>query len=89
MCCRTECKESAKCHEPKHHFDECVERVTKAQEEGSGAKEDCVEECMLTKPPPTTPSLPQAYELPRVTTQRDACLGPAQICDSFADPCTT
>ncbi|VVT50572.1 uncharacterized protein SAPINGB_P002808 [Magnusiomyces paraingens] len=36
------------CHSFKHHFDECVERVTKAQEEPGYAdldyKEDCVEE---------------------------------------------
>ena len=40
----TECKESVQCHGPKHHFDECVERVTNADSEG-GAKENCVEEC--------------------------------------------
>lgn len=36
------------CHSFKHHFDECVERVTKAQEEpdyeDQEHKEDCVEE---------------------------------------------
>ena len=36
------------CHSFKHHFDECVERVTAAQEEPDYAereyKEDCVEE---------------------------------------------
>ncbi|KAG5359626.1 Cytochrome b-c1 complex subunit 6 [Yarrowia sp. C11] len=36
------------CHDFKHHFDECVERVTKAQEaedyDHAEYKEDCVEE---------------------------------------------
>ncbi|KAI0839802.1 Non-heme 11 kDa protein of cytochrome bc1 complex [Hypoxylon sp. FL0890] len=39
-----ECKNSKQCAPAKHHFDECVERVTAASEEGE-AKEDCVEEC--------------------------------------------
>ncbi|KAK9424226.1 putative Ubiquinol-cytochrome C reductase hinge protein-domain-containing protein [Seiridium unicorne] len=39
-----ECKNSKQCAPAKHHYDECVERVTKAEEDGSGAKEDCVEE---------------------------------------------
>ncbi|KAK9321974.1 ubiquinol-cytochrome C reductase hinge domain-containing protein [Lipomyces orientalis] len=42
------CANSSICHEYKHHFDECVERVTKAQEEPGYEdleyKEDCVEE---------------------------------------------
>ncbi|KAK8097912.1 uncharacterized protein PG998_013398 [Apiospora kogelbergensis] len=38
-----ECKNSKQCSPAKHHFDECVERVTKQEEDG-GAKEDCVEE---------------------------------------------
>ncbi|KUI52899.1 Cytochrome b-c1 complex subunit 6 [Cytospora mali] len=37
------CKESKQCAPAKHHYDECVERVTSQQENG-GAKEDCVEE---------------------------------------------
>ncbi|KGQ09172.1 hypothetical protein BBAD15_g5466 [Beauveria bassiana D1-5] len=38
-----ECKQSKQCAGPKHHFDDCVERVQ--QQEGEGeAKEDCVEE---------------------------------------------
>lgn len=40
----TECRNSKQCSPAKHHFDECVERVTSAESEG-GAKEDCVEEC--------------------------------------------
>ncbi|KAK1836647.1 ubiquinol-cytochrome C reductase hinge protein-domain-containing protein [Podospora conica] len=36
-----ECVESKQCAPVKHHFDECVERVTGA---GSDSKEDCVEE---------------------------------------------
>lgn len=43
-----ECKESKQCAPAKHHYDECVERVTGQQESG-GAKEDCVEECKLGK----------------------------------------
>ncbi|OBT63687.1 hypothetical protein VE03_06177 [Pseudogymnoascus sp. 23342-1-I1] len=38
-----ECREAKECAAPKHHFDECVERVTAAESNG-GAKEDCVEE---------------------------------------------
>ena len=41
---QTECRESKECAAPKHHFDECVERVTAAEDKG-GSKEDCVEEC--------------------------------------------
>lgn len=46
----TECKESKQCAKDKHHFDECVERVTKQEEDGEGAKEDCVEECKSGRP---------------------------------------
>ncbi|KAK1767674.1 ubiquinol-cytochrome C reductase hinge protein-domain-containing protein [Phialemonium atrogriseum] len=38
-----ECKESKQCAPSKHHFDECVERVTKGSDDGE-AGEDCVEE---------------------------------------------
>ncbi|KAI1078054.1 Non-heme 11 kDa protein of cytochrome bc1 complex [Whalleya microplaca] len=38
------CKESKQCAPAKHHFDECVERVTSAEDSEEGAKEDCVEE---------------------------------------------
>ena len=44
-----ECKESKGCAPVKHHFDECVERVTGASHDGPADKkhpnEDCVEEC--------------------------------------------
>lgn len=41
-----ECKQSKECAPAKHHYDECAERVTAAQEAGAaGATEDCVEEC--------------------------------------------
>lgn len=42
-----ECANSAQCAPYKHHFDECVERVTQQQEDADykGPKEDCVEEC--------------------------------------------
>ncbi|EHY60895.1 hypothetical protein ABEF92_005624 [Exophiala dermatitidis] len=41
-----DCARSAQCAGFKHHFDECVERVTAAQEDPDhkGPKEDCVEE---------------------------------------------
>ncbi|KAL3423639.1 ubiquinol-cytochrome c reductase complex subunit [Phlyctema vagabunda] len=41
-----ECKESSACRPAKHHFDECVERVTAAQddEDNKAPNEDCVEE---------------------------------------------
>ncbi|KAI1387449.1 Non-heme 11 kDa protein of cytochrome bc1 complex [Hypoxylon trugodes] len=39
-----ECKNSKQCAPAKHHFDECVERVTNASDDGE-ANEDCVEEC--------------------------------------------
>ncbi|KAI2628806.1 Non-heme 11 kDa protein of cytochrome bc1 complex [Hypoxylon sp. NC1633] len=38
-----ECKNSKQCAPAKHHFDECVERVTNASDD-SEAPEDCVEE---------------------------------------------
>ncbi|RKU49341.1 hypothetical protein DL546_009877 [Coniochaeta pulveracea] len=38
-----DCKNSKQCAPAKHHYDECVERVTSQESEG-GAKEDCVEE---------------------------------------------
>ncbi|CAO2655812.1 Nn.00g046150.m01.CDS01 [Neocucurbitaria sp. VM-36] len=39
-----ECAESKECHGPKHHYDECVERVTGQIENDGKASEDCVEE---------------------------------------------
>ncbi|CEO60223.1 Putative Ubiquinol-cytochrome c reductase complex 17 kd protein (AFU_orthologue; AFUA_4G11390) [Penicillium brasilianum] len=41
-----ECANSAQCAPYKHHFEECVERVTRQQEDEDykGPKEDCVEE---------------------------------------------
>ena len=43
----TECAESKTCSGPKHHYEECVERVTGQIENDGKAKEDCVEECEL------------------------------------------
>jgi ubiquinol-cytochrome c reductase subunit 6 len=41
-----ECARSSQCRPYKHHFEDCVERVTAAAEaEEKGPKEDCVEEC--------------------------------------------
>jgi ubiquinol-cytochrome c reductase subunit 6 len=39
-----ECAESKECHGPKHHYDECAQRVTGQIENDGKAKEDCVEE---------------------------------------------
>ncbi|KAJ8115157.1 hypothetical protein ONZ43_g4734 [Nemania bipapillata] len=39
-----ECRNSKQCAPAKHHFDECVERVTNASDDDEGEKEDCVEE---------------------------------------------
>ncbi|KAF1977610.1 Non-heme 11 kDa protein of cytochrome bc1 complex [Bimuria novae-zelandiae CBS 107.79] len=39
-----ECAESKSCAGPKHHYDECVERVTGQIEKDGKAHEDCVEE---------------------------------------------
>lgn len=41
---RTECRNSKECQPAKHHYDECVERVTAADDK-SGNGEDCIEEC--------------------------------------------
>lgn len=42
-----ECAHSAQCAPYKHHLDECIERVTRQEEDEDykGPKEDCVEEC--------------------------------------------
>ncbi|KAH8730960.1 ubiquinol-cytochrome C reductase hinge protein-domain-containing protein [Phaeosphaeriaceae sp. PMI808] len=39
-----ECVESKECHPAKHHYDECVERVTGQIDNDGKASEDCVEE---------------------------------------------
>ncbi|KAF2003715.1 ubiquinol-cytochrome c reductase complex 17 kd protein-like protein [Amniculicola lignicola CBS 123094] len=39
-----ECTESKECSPAKHHYDECVERVTGQIESDGKAKEDCIEE---------------------------------------------
>lgn len=56
-----ECTESKECHAPKHHYDECVERVTGQIEKDGQASEDCVEEC--------TPSPVSACAAPSNTRQ--------------------
>lgn len=63
--CAAACKNSPACAPAKHHFDECVERVTKAIDEEGSANEDCVEECTsrfsITYPTPSAilqPSTP-------------------------------
>lgn len=46
----TDCARSAQCAGYKHHFDECVERVTAEADDADykGPKEDCVEECTFS-----------------------------------------
>lgn len=46
----SECANSSQCAPYKHHYDECVERVTRQEEDEdyNGPKEDCVEECKST-----------------------------------------
>ena len=53
-----ECARSAQCAPFKHHYDDCVERVTAAEEdsERKGPKEDCVEECTCANPIPNCSS---------------------------------
>lgn len=41
----TDCAKSKQCAPYKHHYDECVERVTEQQGKDGKADEDCVEEC--------------------------------------------
>ncbi|KNG44760.1 hypothetical protein TW65_08286 [Stemphylium lycopersici] len=51
-----ECAESKECHGPKHHYDECAQRVTGQIENNGKADEDCVEECTSHPSiPPLTP----------------------------------
>lgn len=39
-----ECATSTRCVPHKHHYDDCVERVTAQVDQGGKAKEDCIEE---------------------------------------------
>ena len=43
-----ECSNSKECSPAKHHYDECVERVTGQIENDGKASEDCVEECKFS-----------------------------------------
>ena len=52
----TECANSKQCHSVKHHYDECVERVTNASDDDAEG-EDCVEECKLCPHPFSSPFL--------------------------------
>lgn len=45
-----ECADSKECAPAKHHYDECVERVTGQIDNEGKAKEDCIEECKLWIP---------------------------------------
>lgn len=51
-----ECRNSKDCAPAKHHFDDCVERVTRNSEDPDfkGPHEDCVEECQFL---PDSPSI--------------------------------
>ena len=78
----TECAESKECHPAKHHYDECVERVTGQIENDGKASEDCVEEC---KPTPHTrrSTAADASSFPpcslRNPMRRTQSLRPAQV----------
>ncbi|MCJ1354232.1 MAG: hypothetical protein MMC33_004219 [Icmadophila ericetorum] len=52
-----DCARSAQCAPAKHHFDDCVERVTAQHENPNhkGHKEDCVEECTYHRASPRQP----------------------------------
>lgn len=53
-CLTSECAKSSQCRGYKHHYDECVERVTAHENDPDahkkGHKEDCVEECKFIRP---------------------------------------
>lgn len=55
----SECANSAQCAPYKHHYDECVERVLRQEEDEDfkGTKEDCVEECKSLVGIPVPPEL--------------------------------
>lgn len=48
--CLTECMTTKECSPAKHHYDECVERVTGKIENDGKSDEDCVEECRNPSP---------------------------------------
>ncbi|KAJ4360573.1 ubiquinol--cytochrome-c reductase subunit 6 [Didymosphaeria variabile] len=56
-----ECAESKACHGPKHHYDECVERVTGQIENDGKASEDCVEECKFSTATATWCAAPKLF----------------------------
>jgi hypothetical protein len=49
------------CSPAKHHYDDCVERVTGQIDNDGKAKEDCVEECMCQFPAPTESDAINSY----------------------------
>ncbi|MCJ1365482.1 hypothetical protein MMC16_004604 [Acarospora aff. strigata] len=64
-----ECAKSAQCAPLKHHYDECVERVTEQNDnpDHKGPKESCVEECEFALFFSHQPSLkPRTVELPQL-----------------------
>ncbi|KAH8150146.1 uncharacterized protein LAJ45_05832 [Morchella importuna] len=58
-----ECANSKECRPYKHHYDECVERVTAAasEENATGPKEDCVEEFFHVLHCATTCAAPKIF----------------------------
>lgn len=70
-----DCKNSAQCAPAKHHYDECVERVTQQESEEGGAKEDCVEECTCSTPMAARGSFIESIE--------HAAVSPRPIADIF------
>ncbi|KAH0611971.1 uncharacterized protein H6S33_010023 [Morchella sextelata] len=58
-----ECANSKECRPYKHHYDECVERVTAAasEENANGPKEDCVEEFFHVLHCATTCAAPKIF----------------------------
>lgn len=61
-----DCAETV-CHAQKHHYDECVARVTGAEEKGEDPKEDCVEECKFPNHPlAAPPDHPERRDIPQL-----------------------
>jgi len=60
-----ECANSAQCAPAKHHFEECVERVTAAQDDPDhkGPHEDCVEEFFHLQHCATSCAAPKLFRM--------------------------
>lgn len=83
---------SSQCAGYKHHYEECVERVTyqhEHPEEFKGHKEDCVEECTIAKPnSPLTPHccLHSPLTTPRASLPPPALCNPMRCAQALQDP---